>query len=270
MPNSPQENPDVPQDTPVEDSVDTRHHRRPLSYVRRTARLTAGQQRAWDTRRHRYLIEVPREHRDMSVHPDWQLDPAAEFGRTAPLVLEIGTGLGECVVHAAATHPEHDHLAVEVYRPGVAQTIVRAGHAGADPAVAGGDPGHELDNLRIMQVDAAELLGHGLPEASLDELWVFFPDPWPKKRHHKRRLVTPAFAELAARAIKPGGRWRLATDWAEYGEVMLEVLDAAEGFRNAHGPGGRAPRFEGRVMTSFERKGLNAGRSVTDLEYVRL
>ncbi|NNU28044.1 tRNA (guanosine(46)-N7)-methyltransferase TrmB [Isoptericola sediminis] len=268
MPNPSQEKPEVPQDAP--DTVDTRHHRRPLSFVRRTARLTPGQQKAWDTRRHRYLVDVPREHRDLSVHPDWQFDPVAEFGRTAPLVLEIGTGLGECVVHAAATHPERDHLAVEVYRPGVAQTIVRAGHAGADPAVAGGDPGHELDNLRIMQVDAAELLGHGLPEGSLDELWVFFPDPWPKKRHHKRRLVTPAFAELAARAIRPGGRWRLATDWAEYGEVMLEVGDAADGFRNAHGPGGRAPRFEGRVMTSFERKGLNAGRSVTDLEYVRV
>ena len=244
--------------------------RRPRSYVRRTERLTAGQQRAWDARRHHYLVDVPRERRELSVHPDWRFDAAAEFGRTAPVVLEIGTGLGACIVHAAATHPERDHVAVEVYTPGVAQVIVRAGHGGADPADAGGAPGQVLDNLRIMQVDAAELLRHGLPEASLDEVWVFFPDPWPKQKHHKRRLVDPELADLVARVLRPGGRWRLATDWAQYGEVMLKVGDAAEGFRNAHGPGGRAPRFEGRVMTSFERKGRSAGREVTDLEFVRV
>ncbi|WP_277212436.1 tRNA (guanosine(46)-N7)-methyltransferase TrmB [Isoptericola croceus] len=266
------ETPPTPDDLrpPTERRTGENFFRRPLSYVRRTERLTVGQQRAWDTRRHRYLVDVPREHRELSVDPDWRFDAAAEFGRTAPVVLEIGTGLGECIVHAAASHPERDHVAVEVYTPGVAQVIVRAGHAGADPADAGGAPGQELDNLRIMQVDALELLRHGLPEASLDELWIFFPDPWPKQRHHKRRLVTPEFAELAARVLRPGGRWRLATDWAQYGEVMLKVGDAAEGFRNAHGPGGRAPRFEGRVMTSFERKGLNAGRAVTDLEFVRV
>jgi tRNA (guanine-N7-)-methyltransferase len=256
-------------DTPPRDPVDPRLHRQPLSFVRRTARLTPSQQRAWDARRHQYVVDVPHEHRELSVQPGWTFDAATEFGRTAPLVLEIGTGLGECIVHAAATHPERDHVAVEVYTPGVASTIVRAGHAGTDPADAGGAPGQELPNLRIMQVDAAQLMARALPEGSLDELWVFFPDPWPKQRHHKRRLVSPDFATLAARVLRPGGRWRLATDWAEYGEVMLAVGDAAEEFDNAHGPGGRAPRFEGRVMTSFERKGLTAGRSVTDLEFVR-
>lgn len=257
-------------ETPAREPVDPRLYRQPLSFVRRTARLTPSQQRAWDTRRHQYVVEVPHEHRELSVQPGWTFDAAAEFGRTAPLVMEIGTGLGECVVHAAATHPERDHVAVEVYTPGVASTIVRAGHAGTDPADAGGAPGQELTNLRIMQADAAQLLARALPEASLDELWVFFPDPWPKQRHHKRRLVTPEFAELAARALRPGGRWRLATDWAEYADVMLDVVDAAPGFRNAHGPGGVAPRFEGRVLTSFERKGRDAGRAATDLEYVRL
>ncbi|PFG42628.1 tRNA (guanine-N7-)-methyltransferase [Isoptericola jiangsuensis] len=258
-------------ETPEPTAGETPHLRRPLSYVRRTARLTPSQQRAWDTRRHQYLVDVRREteHRVLSVHPDWRFDAAAEFGRSAPLVMEIGTGLGECVVHAAATHPERDHLAVEVYTPGVASTIVRAGHAGTDPADAGGAPGQELTNLRILQADAAALLEHGLPAASLDELWVFFPDPWPKKRHHKRRLVSPEFAELAARVLRPGGVWRLATDWAEYGEVMLAVGDGSAHFRNAHQEGNVAPRFEGRVMTSFERKGLDAGRSVTDLEFVR-
>ncbi|PRZ07610.1 tRNA (guanine-N7-)-methyltransferase [Isoptericola halotolerans] len=266
------ETPSRPDDLrpPTERRPGENFFRRPLSYVRRTERLTVGQQRAWDTRRHRYLIDVPREHRELSVDPGWTFDAVAEFGRDAPRVLEIGAGLGECIVHAAATHPERDHVAVEVYTPGVAQAIVRAGHAGADPADAGGAPGQELDNLRLMQVDAAELLHHGLPEASLEELWIFFPDPWPKQRHHKRRLVTPELARLVARVLRPGGTWRLATDWAQYGEVMLKVGDAAEEFRNVHGPGGRAPRFEGRVMTSFERKGLAAGRDVTDLEFVRV
>ncbi|ANC30762.1 tRNA (guanosine(46)-N7)-methyltransferase TrmB [Isoptericola dokdonensis] len=258
-------------ETPKPTVGEAPHLRRPLSYVRRTARLTPSQQRAWDTRRHQYLVDVRREAEDrvLSVHPDWRFDAAAEFGRTAPVVMEIGTGLGECVVHAAASHPERDHVAVEVYTPGVASTIVRAGHAGTDPADAGGAPGQELTNLRILQADAAALLEHGLPAASLDELWVFFPDPWPKQRHHKRRLVSPEFADLAARVLRPGGVWRLATDWAEYGEVMLAVGDAAEQFHNAHGTGNVAPRFDGRVMTSFERKGLTAGRSVTDLEFVR-
>ncbi|PZR55527.1 tRNA (guanosine(46)-N7)-methyltransferase TrmB [Xylanimonas oleitrophica] len=233
----------------------------PVSFVRRSGRLTASQQRAWDERRDAYLVEVPRAVARTSVDPAWRFDAEAVFGRRAPLVVEIGSGQGENVVEAADAHPERDHLAVEVYVPGLAQTIVRAGQRRDRQGLA---------NLRLVQANAAELLATSLPESSIDELWVFFPDPWHKARHHKRRLVTPRFAELAARVLRPGGTWRLATDWAEYGEQMLEVAEASPAFRNAHGAGARAPRFAGRVLTSFERKGLAAGRSVTDLEYVRV
>jgi tRNA (guanine-N7-)-methyltransferase len=255
--------PDVPAGAaPSADAgTDLRRFRtQPVSFVRRSARLTTSQQRAWDTRRGRYLVEAPRAAARTSVDPQWRFDAETVFGRRAPLVLEIGSGLGENVVAAAARHPERDHVAVEVYTPGLAQTVVRAEKE---------RDGAGLDNLRLLQVNAAELLTTSLAAGSLDELWIFFPDPWPKSRHHKRRLVTPGFAALAARVLRPGGVWRLATDWAEYGEQMLEVLEASDDFGNAHGAGAVAPRFEGRVLTSFERKGLAAGRSVTDLEYVR-
>ncbi|MFE5308431.1 tRNA (guanosine(46)-N7)-methyltransferase TrmB [Isoptericola sp. NPDC056605] len=256
-------------DPVTSEPVDPRHRRQPVSFVRRSARLTTAQGKAWDTRRDRYLVDVPRGAAVTSVDPSWTFDPVQVFGRTAPLVVEIGSGQGEAIVAAAAAHPERDHLAVEVYTPGLAQTIVRAGHAGADPGRDGGAPGNELDNLRLVQADAAELLATALPEASVDELWVFFPDPWHKSRHQKRRLVTPAFAEVVARVLRPGGVWRLATDWSHYADQMREVLEASDDFRNAHGPGERAPRFEGRVLTSFEKKGSAAGRGATDLEYVR-
>jgi tRNA (guanine-N7-)-methyltransferase len=232
----------------------------PVSFVRRSARLTKSQQKAWDTKRERYLVEVPRSRAATSVDPGWRFDAEATFGRRAPLVVEIGSGQGEAVVAAADAHPERDHLAVEVYTPGLAQTIVRAERC-RDRA--------GLDNLRLLQANAAELLETALPAASVDEVWVFFPDPWHKSRHHKRRLVRPSFAALVARVLRPGGVLRLATDWEEYAGRMLEVLDAAEGLVNAHGPRGVAPRFDGRVLTSFERKGEAAGRGVTDLEYVR-
>jgi len=251
---------------------DDRFRRAPVSFVRRSARLTTSQRKAWDTRRELYVVDVPRDVAVTSVDPAWRFDPAAVFGRRAPLVVEIGSGLGEAVVTAAAAHPERDHLAIEVYTPGLAQTIVRAGHAAAEQSAAeqGGPGGGELGNLRLVQANAAELLATSLPAGSVDELWVFFPDPWHKSRHHKRRLVTPAFAALAARVLRPGGTWRLATDWAQYADQMLAVLEAGDDFRNAHGPGAVAPRFEGRVLTSFEKKGTAAGRSATDLEYVRV
>jgi tRNA (guanine-N7-)-methyltransferase len=223
-------------------------------------------------------------------------------------LLEVGAGQGAAIVTAAAADPERDYLAVEVYRPGVAQVMVRADRAalerGGEPGEApvGGDPGEapagdepdepagigrpgspardeggagdQLDgpsllNLRVMQVNAAELLDTAIPAGSLDEVWTFFPDPWHKSRHHKRRLVAPAFAEKVTRALRPGGVWRLATDWAEYAEQMFDVLEAAPGLRNAHGPRTAAPRFEGRVVTGFERKAHKAGRDITDLTYIR-
>lgn len=298
----------------------------PVSFASRSGRLTTGQQRAWDTRRDIYLVEVPRHFGRMSVDPAWRFDAAEVFGRTAPLVLEIGSGQGDAIVTAAAADPDRDHLAVEVYRPGVAQVMVRADRAarertggadrmgepgdtgravdgsgsgeagesvdggGADDTVEGVDggvlgrvavgealaqrsaepEGPGLTNLRVMQVNAAELLDTAIPAGSLDEVWTFFPDPWHKSRHRKRRLVAPAFAEKVVRGLRPGGVWRLATDWAEYAEQMLDVLEAAPGLRNAHGPRAAAPRFDGRVITGFERKAHKAGRDITDLTYVRV
>ncbi|GAB2458819.1 tRNA (guanosine(46)-N7)-methyltransferase TrmB [Xylanimonas ulmi] len=233
----------------------------PVSFVRRSGRLTPAQRKAWDERRREYVVDAPRAIAGTSVDPAWVFDAEATFGRRAPLVVEIGSGQGENIVEAADAHPERDHLAVEVYLPGLAKTIARSAQRRG---------GAGLANLRLLQVNAAELLETALPAASVAELWVFFPDPWHKSRHHKRRLVTPGFAALAARVLRPGGVWRLATDWAEYGEQMREVGEASADFRNAHGSGAVAPRFEGRVLTAFERKGLAAGRGVTDLEYVRL
>lgn len=199
-----------------------------------------------------YLVPLSQD--GTSVQPGVQLDAAQIFGRTAPLILEIGSGSGDCVVAAAAAHPETDFLSVEVWTPGVAQTIAKAARA-------------ELTNLRVVQADAASLVAGALPAASIDELWVFFPDPWPKKKHHKRRLVEPQFAQMAATVLRPGGVWRLGTDWQEYAFVMREVLRAEPAFEDAAGGGlvDFTERFEGRVMTRFERKGLDVGRTIYDI-----
>lgn len=236
---------------------------KPVSFVRRSGRLTDKQKRLWAARHADYLLDVPRAVARTSVDPDYVLDAAALFGRTAPLVIEIGSGLGDAVVEAAVTDPDCDYLAVEVYHPGLVHTIARAERAGAARGQSG------LPNLRLVQANATELLESTVPAGSVDELWVFFPDPWHKARHHKRRLVTAEFAALAARVLRPGGTLRLATDWAEYAEQMVEVLDACADLVNVHGPGGLAPRFERRVLTGFERKAHQAGREIADLAYVR-
>lgn len=258
----------------------------PVSFTTRSGRMTDGQQRAWNTRQSTYLVDVPRHHAYLSVDPQWRFDAAAEFGRTAPLVLEIGSGQGDAIVAEALRDPERDYLAVEVYLPGVAQTMVRAdrafredgtvsddgtareaGNAAQTLPAEPEDPG--LANLRVAQVNAAEFLDTAVPEGSLDELWTFFPDPWHKLRHRKRRLVTPVFADKVARVLRPGGVWRLATDWSDYATQMFDVLDASTHFENAHGDRTPAPRFEGRIVTGFERKAHRAGREITDLTYVR-
>ncbi len=240
-----------------------RSRTQPVSFVRRSGRQGARPQRAWDAHGDRYVLDVPRDVARTSVDPSFVLDAGQVFGRSARLVVEIGSGQGEAVVAAAEADRDTDFLAVEVYTPGLAQTVLRAAQ-------------RDLTNLRLVQVNAAELLATTLPAGSVDELWVFFPDPWHKSRHHKRRLVTASFAERAARVLRSpaggaaGGTLRLATDWAEYADQMTDVLDAAPGLRNAHGPRAVAPRFDGRVLTGFERKGTAAGRAITDLEYVRV
>lgn len=229
------------------------YRQQPVSFVRRGSRLQGRRQKAWDDHSEFYVIEVPRLVADTSVDPEYRFDASAVFGREAELVVEIGSGLGEAVVHAAAEHPERDFLAVEVYLPGLAQTIQRAA-------------AKELTNLRVLQANAPEVLSSMIPAGSLTEVWTFFPDPWPKSRHEKRRLVTPSFAELVAGTLQSGGVWRLATDWEHYAEQMLEVGNGSS-LSNLHDAW--APRFEGRVITSFEQKALLAGREIHDLEFRR-
>ncbi|WP_417562309.1 tRNA (guanosine(46)-N7)-methyltransferase TrmB [Microbacterium sp.] len=234
---------------------DPTYRKHPVSFVRRSGRMSDGQERAWAELSPQYLIDVPRDVASTSVAPDARIDPAAVYGRTAPLIVEIGSGQGHAIVHAASTRPDTDFLAVEVFRAGLARTMKDAAAAGAA-------------NLRLVEANAPEVLQHLLPAASVSEVWVFFPDPWHKKRHAKRRLITAEFAEIAARVFVPGGTLRLATDWEEYALQMAEVMDAAPDFTRAF-EGEWASRFDGRVMTAFERKGGAAGREIRDLAYRR-
>lgn len=215
-----------------------------LSYSRRGSRFTPTQARAWEEFHERWVVPDQAVDRPGFAWSDW-------FGREAPLVVEIGSGVGEATAVLAAARPDHDVLALEVWRPGVADTLWRLAEAGAD-------------NVRLCGVDAVWVLEHLVDPDGLAELWTFFPDPWPKTRHHKRRLVDPAFAALAASRLAPGATWRLATDWAHYAERMREVLDAEPLLE-----GGPVPRWEDRPVTRFERKGIEAGRVITDLAYVR-
>jgi tRNA (guanine-N7-)-methyltransferase len=224
---------------------DGRRMREVLSYSRRGNRFTPRQAEAWAA------------HHDAWVIPDEAVDDpgfslADWFGREAPLVVEIGSGVGEATAALAAARPAYDVLAFEVWRPGVADTLWRLDEAGAE-------------NVRLISVDAVWCLEHLIAESSVAELWTFFPDPWPKTRHHKRRLVTPAFARLAASRLAPGATWRLATDWADYAGQIRDVLDAEPALE-----GGPVPRWDERPVTKFERKGLQAGRTITDLAFRRV
>lgn len=225
-----------------------------MSFTRRDGRLSHRYQRAWDAHHAQFVVEPQRQVRSTSLDPQWVFDSAAVFGRVAPLVLEIGSGTGDAVIASAASHPELDHLAVEVYQPGLARTIVLAQERG-------------LSNVRVLQADARALIDMGLPAVSVSELRVFFPDPWPKTRHHKRRLVDGAFAAAAARILTSGAYLRLATDWSHYAESMREVCDAEPLLEGEDAQW--APRFAERPLTRFERKGVDAGRTIRDLVYRR-
>ncbi|MGS2619700.1 tRNA (guanosine(46)-N7)-methyltransferase TrmB [Micromonospora sp. LZ34] len=181
------------------------------------------------------------------------VDPAEVFGRRAPLVLEIGSGMGDATAAMAAADPDRDYLAVEVHTPGIANLLdlVRR---------------HGLGNVRVAQGDALELV-RALPAGSLDAVHVFFPDPWPKARHHKRRLIQPTHVALLRSRLAAGGTLHCATDWAEYAAAMRETLDADPELVNAHD--GYAPRPAHRPVTKFERRALTAGRPIFDLVHRR-
>lgn len=218
--------------------------------------MSEAQERAWTDLAPLYVIEVPRDSAATSILPGSSIDPVAVWGREAPLVAEIGSGQGHAIVHAATSRPDTDFLAIEVFRAGLARTMLDADRAGAR-------------NLRLVEANAPEVLQHLLPAASVDELWVFFPDPWHKKKHTKRRLVADGFAQIAAAALRDGGVLRLATDWEDYARQMRDVMAAASEFEPTF-EGEWAPRFEGRVLTAFERKGARVGRDIRDLSYRRV
>ena len=214
------------------------------SYVLRQGRFSPAQQKA-------YAELMPRYGVTYGARP---LDFAAVFGRTAPVVVEIGSGMGETTARIAAGNPGTDYLAIEVHAPGVGALLRRLEDAG-------------LTNVRVVQHDAVEVLRDMVPPASLAGIHVFFPDPWPKKRHHKRRLVQTAFAELAASRLAPGGRLHAATDWQEYADHMLEVLSGVSGMRNSAAD--FAPRPPWRPETKFEKRGRGLGHGVWDLVFTR-
>jgi tRNA (guanine-N7-)-methyltransferase len=226
-------------------SGDTGAHPRIRSYVLRAGRVGSGQARA--------LAEVGP--RCLLPFQPQVVDLDAVFGRAAPHVLEIGFGMGEGLAETAAAHPDTDFLGVEVHTPGVGALLKQIGE-------------RELANVRVIQHDAVEVLERMIAPASLAGVRVFFPDPWHKKRHHKRRLIQPPLVALLASRLAPGGFIHLATDWQDYAEQMLAVLSAEPLLRNTVAD--YAPRPDTRPLTKFEQRGLRLGHGVWDLIFRRV
>ena len=226
--------------------ADDRPARKIRSFVRREGRLTVGQQRALQALWPRYGLSA-----------DAPLDLAAVFGRCAPCTLEIGFGNGDALATMAGQQPDDDFIGIEVHRPGVGRLLQQLDE-------------QELTNVRVMREDAVQILNTCFPDNSLDRLLLFFPDPWHKKRHHKRRIVQPDFVELLSRKIRPGGHLHMATDWEDYAQHMLEVMGESAAFRNCAGSGNFSPRPDHRPVTKFERRGQRLGHGVWDLLYERI
>ena len=216
------------------------------SYVKREGRLTKGQEKAleehWPTMGIDYC--------------DTPISLSELFGREAPVVVEIGFGMGKSLVEMAAASPEKDFIGIEVHRPGVGACLGDAGELG-------------LTNLRVMEHDAVEVLKNMLPQESLSRLQLFFPDPWHKKRHHKRRIVQAEFVELIRTKLAIGGYLHMATDWEPYAQHMAEVANANEGYTNTASEGDYVPRPDYRPITKFETRGQKLGHGVWDLIYKR-
>lgn len=226
---------------------DGRPLREVLSYSRRGSRFTAKQADAWDRLAGAWVLDA-----DSVQGLGGPLDIVAWFGREAPLYVEIGSGVGETTASYAAAHPDVNVLAFEVWLPGVADTLARLEAAGAT-------------NARLCTVDAAWSLTELFTPGSITELWTLFPDPWHKKRHHKRRLVNQPFIATAASRLVAGGTWRLATDWADYAEHIAEAMATEPTLE-----GGAVERWSERPLTKFERRGLAEGRAIADFAYRRV
>ncbi|KPF49321.1 tRNA (guanine-N7)-methyltransferase [beta proteobacterium AAP121] len=245
----------LPQDAPqdslppgAEDTADGStpepQHRPMRSFVLRAGRMGTGQLRALETLGPRFLLPYRAE----------VLDLDATFGRSAARVLEIGFGMGDATAQVAAALPGTDFIGVEVHAPGVGALLKHIGEK-------------ELQNLRLLQHDAVEVMNHMLPPASLAGVHIWFPDPWHKKRHNKRRLIQPGFIAQLVTRIAPGGYLHCATDWQDYAEQMLAVLGAEPALQNT--ADGYAPRPDWRPLTKFENRGLKLGHGVWDLVYTR-
>lgn len=217
------------------------------SFVMRAGRVTEGQQRGLEQGWPKFGLELEDGLRDFD-----QL-----FGRSAPRTFEIGFGMGHATLEMAAAAPEQDFIGVEVHKPGVG-------------ALLSGALAQNLSNIRVYSCDALDVLRQCVADASLDRVLLFFPDPWHKAKHNKRRIVQPAFAELVRQKLKVGGVLHMATDWQPYAEHMLEVLGAAPGYRNLAADGGYVPRPEERPVTKFERRGERLGHGVWDLKFQRV
>ena len=214
------------------------------SYTLRQGRISNAQRNAYETLLPEYGIPFSAK----------QLDFEQIFRRSAPRILEIGSGMGEATATIAQQHPQNDYLAIEVHTPGVGSLLGQINML-------------ELLNLRIIQHDAVEVLRHMLPAESLDGVHIFFPDPWPKARHHKRRLIQPAFVSLLCRHLKPGGYLHIATDWKDYAEQILLVLSSEDLLTNTAIDYALRPQY--RPLTKFEQRGLRLGHDVWDLIFTR-
>lgn len=234
-------------------------HRVVRSFVTRDGRLTPSQQKALDELFPRWGLD-PKLSDGRTGEPGdgetWTFDWETIFGRPSKPILEIGFGNGENLAEQASKNPDNDYVGIEVYRVGVGRLLNQIEQ-------------RQLTNLRVICADAVEVLNHRVADESLSALWLFFPDPWHKKRHHKRRIVQPAFADLVARKVTANGTWHLATDWVPYAEHMIEVLEAHSRWTNPAGPGIRVPAPENRIETHFEKRGLRKGHEVADLVYLR-
>jgi tRNA (guanine-N7-)-methyltransferase len=226
---------------------DKRQLRTIKSFVMRAGRMTEGQQRGLDLGWPKFGLKLE----------DGAQDFDALFGRQAPRTFEIGFGMGHSTLEMAAAAPEQDFIGVEVHRPGVG-------------ALLNGLMTQNLGNVRVYSCDALEVLRNCVADASLDRVLLYFPDPWHKSRHHKRRIVQPAFAELVRQKLKVGGVLHMATDWEAYAEHMLEVMNVAPGYHNQAADGGCVPRPAERPITKFERRGERLGHGVWDLKFQRV
>lgn len=221
--------------------------RRIRSFVRREGRLTKGQQRALVELFPRYGITLQQG----------IIDFDALFGRCGARILEIGFGNGASLAEMATEHPENDYLGIEVHRPGVGNLLLQIEK-------------QSLNNIRVSNDDAIEVLEQQIPDESLDDVYLFFPDPWHKKKHHKRRIVQPAFVNLIQRKLKPGGIFHMATDWENYAEHIMAAMRTAAGFKNIAGEGQYTARPAYRPLTKFEQRGHRLGHGVWDLVFRKM